>query len=78
MKNGERINFQHILISGAVHRVHREAARVQQVCLEALQDHPRGRRLVRPEQRAEGHDHVSKFLKLKKKLVAQCKRDYRH
>lgn len=52
-------------LSGAVHRVHRAAPRVQQVRLEALQDHPRGGRLVRPQQRAQGHDHVSQFLKQK-------------
>jgi len=47
---------------GALHRVHWEAPRVQQVGLETLQDDPRGRRLVRPQQRAEGHDDVSQFL----------------
>lgn len=54
------------LVSGTVHGVDREAPRLQQVGLEALQDHPRGRRLVRPQQRAEGHDHVSQFLNPKK------------
>lgn len=48
--------------SGAVHRVRREAARLQQVGLEALQDHPRGRRLVRAQQGAQGPDDLPQFL----------------
>lgn len=49
--------FNHVL--GTIHRVHREAPGVQQVSLETLQHHPQGRRLVRPEQRAKGHDNIS-------------------
>lgn len=48
--------------AGALHRIHRETARVQQVGLETLQDHPRGRRLVRPQQGAQGPDNVPQFL----------------
>lgn len=48
--------------SGAVHRVCGEAARLQQVGLEALQDHPRGRRLVRAQQGAQGLDQLPQLL----------------
>lgn len=47
---------------GALHRVHREAPRLQQVGLETLQNHPRGRRLVRSQQGAQGHDHLPQLL----------------
>lgn len=66
----EDVHIIHILFwyyglnpaAGALHWVHRETARVQQVGLETLQDDPRGRRLVRPQQGAQGPDNVPQFL----------------
>uniref|UniRef100_A0A6Q2ZQ97 Protein-serine/threonine kinase n=1 Tax=Esox lucius TaxID=8010 RepID=A0A6Q2ZQ97_ESOLU len=46
----------------ALHGVHREAACLQQVSLEALPDHAGGRRLVCSQQGAQGHDNLPEFL----------------